>query len=126
MFVVCSGGRTGSNLSGVANIKEGPTHLTSTSLSILRLIKTGERNVQYGSVVTWGIPIDLHSEVVFKLAGEFLEDPKDYGAIQADSMKVQVMDGDVKPTIQNDTMLLHHELFGAPYFTNLQSTSKVR
>lgn len=69
--------------------------------------------MQYGSVVTWGIPIDLHSEVVFNLVGQFLEDPKDYGAIQADSMKVQVMDGDVKPTIRNDTMLLHHELFGA-------------
>lgn len=69
--------------------------------------------VQYGSVVTWGIPIDLHSEVVFNLAGEFLEDPKDYGAIQADSMRVQVVDGAVKPSIRNDTIHLHHELFGA-------------
>lgn len=69
--------------------------------------------MQYGAVVTWGIPIDLHSEVVFNLAGEFLEDPKDYGAIQADSMCVQVAHGAVKPTIRNDTMRLHHALFGA-------------
>jgi hypothetical protein len=70
--------------------------------------------VQYGSVVTWGIPIDLHSEVVFNLVGNFLEDPNDFGTIQADSMLVQVLDGDVKPTIRNDTMHLHHELFGTP------------
>lgn len=68
--------------------------------------------MQYGSVVTWGIPIDLHSEVVFNLVGRFLVEPKDYGAIQADSMKVQVLQAKVNPTIRNDTMLLHEELFG--------------
>jgi hypothetical protein len=69
--------------------------------------------LQYGSVVTWGIPIDLHSEAVFNLAGNFLIDPKDYVAIQADSMKVQVVQGLLNPTITDDTIVLHQELYGA-------------